>query len=145
MSGTATSGKKPPHQGPLGRVVVDEDERIELEFRRSAIVRRLSALFSQLATKQAKSDSLRIMSARFSNGSRALASSFLEQTASRMPRRERSLSVRLKGQERFAFARTLSQRDSAGAHVAHDSAPERVVEVEHEDFLAPAERPPAAG
>ena len=47
--------------------------------------RRLSALFSQLATKTEMSANFRIMSSRFSNGSRAAASLFFEHTASSTP------------------------------------------------------------
>ncbi len=48
--------------------------------------RRLVALSSQLATKQAMSSSFSTISERFSNGSRAFESSFLEQTARITPR-----------------------------------------------------------
>ena len=59
-------------------------------FSSSAMARMLPALSDQLATKQAMSARRSTISGCFSNGSSALASSFLEQTARITPRRDSS-------------------------------------------------------
>ena len=62
-----------------------------------------------------------------------------------MPAPLEIVDVLLEREERLPFARALAQPDAAGPKVADDAAPERVVQVEDEDLLAPAgDRPQQA-
>ena len=131
------------HECPLGRVVVDEHERIELQFQPLgdrpqvvglvlpighearecrdsfenhvvALIERLAGFFVVVLRANGEHDS-----------------PLLE-----------FLGIALKCEEGFAFAGALPELDAAGPQVADNSAPQRVVQVEHQDLLARAEHGP---
>ena len=74
----------------------------------------------------------------FSKGSRALASSFLEQTARITPRSLKLLGIALEGYEGLAGWAALAEHDAFQAVVADDAAPQRVVEIQDEAFRTAA-------
>ena len=125
----STSGKCRGDLGALGRVVVGEDERVEPEPERSAISASCSGLRRQSATKAAKSSSRSRIRGFRSNGARAASASFLEATASSIPRRPRSRRYSWKAANASPSGPSPTATPRAPSPT---TSPERVVEVDHE-------------
>ena len=105
----------------------------------SAIARSWSGLSSQLATKTAMSSSRRRISGCRSNGSRASASLFFEQTARIDAARLQLEQVLLERDDTPRPRAVPPSRMPPRPSSPIDAAPERVVEVEHEALPAQAE------
>ena len=77
--------------------------------------------------------------------SSATDSSFLLTIASTMPRRVSALTARWKSTNASPFAVVAAEAQVLPADVADDAAPQRVVEIEHEQLARPAGEPAQRG
>ena len=137
-------GSQLPHQGPLGRIVVGKDQRVQADIEARAISRRFAALSFQFAMKQEMSSKRRTISGCFSKTSLAIVFGILAANGQQDAALLQCLGVALEGEERLALAVALAEADAAQAVVADHAAPERVVEIQHEALLRQVPSAPPA-
>ena len=100
----------------------------------AAMMRRFVALSFQFALKADRSLRFSTMSGCWSKAARALASSFLEETARITPAPGQCGRIGLEAREGLAQRTALADDDASQPVIADHAAPERIVQVKHQAF-----------